>query len=377
MQSAMTSRERITAALLGRNVDHLPFCPFLAYVWESFPREFRDQGPLAFHRLVGADPLWRGAPCAVRAIPPESLETHTREDRGRTIQELRTPVGALRLAWAHSEAGQTRFLTEHPLKTEADFKVQLWVEEHTRLAYDAAPVTAHFAGDGGEGLSLGMLIPRGKSAFQSLVEHWVGTEELVYALADFPGTVEALWQAMVANDMEAVRLAVQSPYEFLITWEDSSTQNYSPSQFDRYIGAEIGDWCRVLSAHGRRYIQHACGHVGALVGRMQAHGVHAVESISPPPTGNISIRDARQIAGTRMGIIGGIEPTRFLQLSLKQLGPYVESVIAEGAGGPFVLANSDSCPPGVAVEKFRLVADIAKSARDGSSVSRAAGTHGM
>jgi hypothetical protein len=61
-----------------------------------------------------------------------------------------------------------------------------------------------------------------------------------------------------------------------------------------------------------------------------------------------------------MGIIGGIEPTHFLRLSEKDLIPYVASVIKEAAGGPFVLANSDSCPPGVTIGKFELVADIAR-----------------
>ncbi len=42
-------------------------------------------------------------------------------------------------------------------------------------------------------------------------------------------------------------------------------------------------------------------------------------------------------------------------------GSGTKQVIADGRGGPFVLANSDSCPPGVTVEKFRLVADIARN----------------
>src|SRR5450830_1547169 len=97
---------------------------------------------------------------------------------------------------------------------------------------------------------------------------------------------------------------------------------------------------------------------------MKAHGVHAVESLSPPPTGNITIRDARKAIGATMGIIGGIEPTQFLRLSEAQLKPYVESVIGEAAGGPFVLANSDSCPPGVTIGKFEVVADIARKTRE-------------
>jgi hypothetical protein len=357
----MTSKERILAALHGQEADHIPFCPFLAYVWEYFPKDIQSMGQFAFHQRIGADPLWRGAPCPVNVCPPEAIEYRTRETDGRKVTEIHTPVGVLRQAWVRSDDGNTSFLVEHPLKCEQDYRIQLWIEENTTLTEDFSPVHAHLAGDGREGLSLGMLLPRGKSAFQSMVEHLVGTEELAYALADFPSTVTELWRVMAAKDLEAVRIAMRSPYTHFITWEDSSTQNYSPTQYDAYIGSEIGEWCRVLAACGKHYVQHACGHVASLVGRMKAHGVFAVESLSPPPTGNMTVRDARKTIGSSMGIIGGIEPTQFLGLSEEELKRYVETVIGEAAGGPFVLANSDSCPPGVTIAKFELVAEMART----------------
>jgi len=122
--------------------------------------------------------------------------------------------------------------------------------------------------------------------------------------------------------------------------------------------------CHLVPCHlvpGKHYVQHACGHVAALTERMRNHGVFAIESISPPPTGNLTIRDAREMIGASMGIIGGIEPTHFLNLTEPELGPYVESVIEDAHGGPFVLANSDSCPPGVSMEKFKLVAKVARA----------------
>ncbi len=359
----MTSAERIAAALENRPVDHVPFCPFLAYVWEHFPKAIQDMGQLEFHRRTGADPMWRGAPCPVKVIQPP-LETRTFRDGNRDITELVTPVGSIRYGRARSEVGNTLFLVEHPLKTEADFKVQMWIEEHTRHEADFEPVRRHlYEGWGREGFSLGMLIPRMKSAFQFMVETLVGTEELCYALADFPDTVETLWRTMMKNDLDAVRIAAESPYEYFITWEDSGTQNYSPSLYDRYIGEEIGQWCGTLCGGGKKYVQHACGHVKELVTRMKAHGVHSVESLSAPPTGNITLAEARRKIGSEMGIIGGIEPTAFLNLPVDRLGAHVEQMIADGRGGPFVLANSDSCPPGVTMEKFKLVADVAKSAR--------------
>jgi hypothetical protein len=356
----MNSRERIIAALEGQKPDHVPFCPFLAYVWDHFPEQIRNMGQLAFQQMIGADPLWRGAPCPVEPASIDGLRYTELNEDGRTVTIIETPVGNLRKAVQTSQQGNTTFLVEHPLKTAEHVKIAMWIEERTRYVYNPGPMQGHLTGPGREGVSLGMLIPRRKSAYQSLVEQWVGTEELVYMVADFPEVVKGLWEIMVQNDLEAVRLAAQSEYSYFTTWEDSSTQNYSPAQYDQFIGSEIGGWCRILAQSGKRYVQHACGHTKALLGRMRRHGVFAVESISPPPTGNVSIREARKVLGRDVGIIGGIEPTQFLQLSERDLGAYVESVIADAAGGPFILANSDSCPPGVTVEKMKLAAEIAK-----------------
>jgi len=356
----MNAKERIVAALHGQPLDRVPFSPFLAYVWEFFPAEVQAAGQLAFHHMIGADPLWRGAPCPVKAIQPEAIERKTFTEGDREVTLVSTPVGSFRFAYAKSQSGRTNFLVEHPLKTEADYKTRMWIEEHTRYESNRDQVDAHFAGNGREGLSIGQLVPRCKSAYQDLVEFFAGTEELIYAQADFPDTVRSLWQLMVEKDLQAVKMALESDYDYFITWEDSSTQNYSPTQYDEFIGSEIGEWCRLLAGAGRHYIQHACGHVAALVERMRDHGVFAIESISPPPTGNLTIKAARKMVGDRMGIIGGIEPTQFLNLSMAALGPYVETVIADGNGGGFLLANSDSCPPGVTVEKFKLVADVAR-----------------
>ncbi len=363
MLSSMSAHERLVAALRGAQVDYLPFSPFLAYVWDSFPQAIRKEGQLAFHRRTGATPLWRGAPCPVRAVGPEAMEVVQRRNGRETLTEFHTPVGTLRQVGRRSEEGNTEFLIEHPLKSAADFEVQLWIEEHTRYEVDLQPVREHLAGEGREGLSIGMLIPRSKSAFQSMVEHYVGTEELAYALADMPETVEMLWRTMVAGDMKAAQLAMESGfYTYYLTWEDSSTQNYSPHQYSRYIAAEIEQWCTLLSTNGMHYIQHACGHLRHLLGPMSASGAVGVESISPPPTGNISIREAREIVGRDFAMIGGIEPTHFLTLPLTKLRAYVEETLDELRGGPFILANSDSCPPGVTVEKFALVAEVARHA---------------
>lgn len=360
---SMTSAERLAAALDGRPVDRLPFSPFLAYWWEHSPAAVQAAGQRAFLQEVGADPLWRGAPCPVRTVEPAELRTQRDERPDRVVTTVETPVGRLVSEHRRSAEGSTWFLTGHPLRTREDFRVQRWIEERTTVAWDDGAALRHLAGDGADGLSVGMLLPWGKSAFQRLVEHHVGTEELAYALADFPEEVEALLAAMQANDAAAVALcAERGPYAWWLTWEDSSTQNYSPAQYRRWIAPEIAGWCGTLRAHGRRYMQHACGHVRALLPLMRDSGIAAIESVSPRPTGNVELAEVRAAFGAGLGIVGGIEPVELLRLPDGAFDAYVERTIAAGAGGPFVLANSDSCPPGVPIERFKRVAQIARTA---------------
>ena len=356
----MNAKERLIAALHGQPVDHTPFSPFLAYIWESFPDSIQQAGQAAFHQAIGSDPLWRGAPCPVKANHPPGIERQTVEEGDRLVTYVTTPVGSFRFAYTNSKTGNTSFLVEHPLKTEDDYKVRLWIEERTTYESNHDAVAEHFQNQGREGLSLGQLVPRCKSAYQDLVEFFVGTEQLIYAQYDFPNTVRTLWEVMVEKDLLALQIAVDSDYDYFITWEDSSTQNYSPAMYQQFIGSEIRQWCDALAGAGKHYIQHACGHVEALIEPMCDDGVFAIESISPPPTGNLTLRDARAKVGDRIAIIGGIEPTQFLHLSENALEPYVQSVIEEARGGGFILANSDSCPPGVSIEKFKRVANVAR-----------------
>jgi hypothetical protein len=95
---------------------------------------------------------------------------------------------------------------------------------------------------GEDGLSVPLISPFLKTPFQSLIEHYIGNEQLIYHLADFPEEVEETLAVMSAKAMQAVHISVDSPAQAFITWEDSSTTNVSPALFARYIAPEINRW---------------------------------------------------------------------------------------------------------------------------------------
>jgi uroporphyrinogen-III decarboxylase len=372
----MTSHERLLAALRGQPVDRLPWSPFLAYWWESQPQARQDRGQIAFLKEIGADALLRGftTPFSCSDLwGQSSYRTFSqripncevrRSESGADVRVwFETPVGTLTQLGRRSEQGNTRFLVEHPVKRREDYKVLSYIVERMVIVPDYMAVTNEIAAVGDDGLSVPLISPFGKTPFQSLVEHFVGTEQLVFDLMDYPEEVEALLAVMSARAEEAVRIAADSPAEAFITWEDSSTTNVSPALFRRYIFPEMKRWAGIVHGAGKLLVHHACGHLKALLPIMAEEGVDAVESLSPPPTGNIEIWDAQAILGQRTRLVGGIEPVHFLDLDLAGLRAYVEDLMARMDHRGWILANSDSCPPGVTEAKFRLVTEIVRAHR--------------
>lgn len=323
---------------------------------------------------IGADPLLRGFATAfasgplygiyVKSVYSDSNEIPNceirQEKKGNdTLIQHITPVGTLHTLVRHSDTANTNFVIGRPVERKEDYKILSYVVEHLEITPEYEAIAHAIDQVGEEGLYVPLISPFLKTPFQSLVEHFVGTENLVYHLADFPEEVEALLEVMSEKAMQAVRISVESPAEAFITWEDSSTTNVSPQLFARYIAPEMRRWADTVHEAGKLLIHHACGHVRALLPYMVEEGVDSVESLAPPPTGNVEIWEAQDILEEDVGIIGGIEPVFFLQSSLQELRVYVENLLSRASRyRGYGLANSDSCPPGVSLEKFKLITDI-------------------
>ena len=300
----MNSKERILAALHAQPVDRLPWCPFLAYWWEHQPANLRDRGQIAFMRQIGADALLRGflQPFTVEYGSMVTQETVSSGGMDWSIQ--RTPHGELRTGSQYSPDGDTHYVVHHPVQAAEDYRVLRDVVRSMRLKPQFAVVQEQIDAVGQDGLCVPLISPFGKTPFQALLEHYVGTEQLVYHLMDIPDEVEATLELMNEKCLEAVQLAADSPAQVFITWEDSSTTNVSPRLFQQYIASQVTRWGDLLAQVDKALIHHACGHLKALLPIMAQENIIAIESISPPPTGNVELWDAREIIGPELCQIG-------------------------------------------------------------------------
>jgi uroporphyrinogen-III decarboxylase len=265
-----------------------------------------------------------------------------------------TPVGTLGAGYNYSPGSDTWFLTEHPVKTADDFKILAYIAADIILTPSYKKYEAELRKNP-DVLYLPLISPFTKTAFQSMIEFWVGTEELSYFEADYPEAVMDTLAVMHRTSTEAARLSAASPAEAFISWEDTSTTNISPSWYERYILPEINQWCDIHHASGKLYVQHACGHLRYLASLIAASNIDAIESFSDPPTGNISIMEFSEQLPEKIAIIGGIEPTFFINSATEELEARVDMLCEYFKGKRFILANADSCPPTVDIDKFSMV----------------------
>lgn len=353
----MTARQRILNSIQGKEIDRFAFCPFLAYYWEYLPKDVQACGQVHYLNDIGADPLLRGFH---RLAQPVFEQCNITERIAGNLRQLKyqTAVGALTLEYTYSQDGNTWFLTGHPVKNAEDFKVLTYLYENIsfRETIQAFELERKALGEGG--VALPTLGTMEKTAFQSLVEHWCGTENLIYALYDFPEAVEECLAIMQQKDMETVEISLKSSADGFIFGEDSSTTNINPEMFQLYTLPEINCWGKAIHQSGKLLIHHACGHLRSLLPLISSSEIDALESVTPPPTGNISLQEARTQLSSHIAIIGGVEPTLLLNSTLEELGEHTKQILCSMRGQRYILANSDSCPPGVAEEKLRLLAGI-------------------
>jgi len=354
----MTAKERLLASIKGEKTDRPAWSPFLAYWWENNPKYTSNINQLDFIEQCGADPLLRGFGnvCKTKFVGTEQKEEMI---DGIAVTSYITPVGTLTLRSKYSPAGNTWFLFDHPVKTAEDLKILTWMYEHATVEPNENAEKDYYA-TGERGLMVPTVGFDCKTCFQSLVERWIGTVNLAYIDADEPEAIEECLDAMRKASMKTVEIAVNTPYEAFIFWEDSSTTNISPSMFEKYTAPEIKAWGDLLHKNGKMLIHHACGLIRHLLPLMGKLPIDAIESISPPPTGDIDIADAFKLLPENIGLIGGIEPVFFENCNENELEKRIYELLEIGKNKRFLLANSDSCPPKVAYEKFLQVSNIVK-----------------
>ena len=104
----------------------------------------------------------------------------------------------------------------------------------------------------------------------------------------------------------------------------------APEAFDEYVAPYDGPIMERIKEHGPAVNVHCHGKVRRALECMKGMGVDSTDPVEPPPAGDVTFAEARQITGTDLTIVGNLEWNEFLYLDRDGIRRRVEEMCSDG-----------------------------------------------
>jgi uroporphyrinogen-III decarboxylase len=362
----MNHRERALAAIKGYQVDHIPFIARMD-LWYSFhknqntlPHPYQKASLWDIQRDLGIGIFGFGAwDISFYRLEHEKVTINKEIDKTETITTYITPYGSLVardvMAEELNEAAGTGARVEYPFKSAKDYEALQFFIENTRVVENMEAYTQFVDSIGGDGLALPF---SGHLPAHQLMIFFMGYQRFYYELNDNPARIEALIQALQAQQEQVLDLAAASPVEAIEVGGNYDEQMTPPPIFERFFSPFYRRARLTLSNAGKLLVIHGDGEMRRLLTSIMECDIQAVEAITPYPMTSIDIASTRRLWKDRVAIWGGLSTVILTEaFSEQQFETYLENLFRDIAPGDrFILGFGDNVPTDASFERVKHIA---------------------
>lgn len=327
---------RINAVLHHEEPDQVPFAPYDNLVPRGeFVRELRNRGMgLCLRRST----IWAGTP---------NVTVETRNEGDTTVTIYHTPEGDVSTR-TRTHAGRVvdglAVEIEGMIKGVEDYDPVIFMLEDTVFHADNSIYYNAVRDVGRDGIvrDWGLdfeALPYG--ATRRYFGDFYGLERWVYAQRDHPDHFARLLQAQERRDERRLQLVADSPAEFVaFGWMEGL---WGPEQFRKYELPFYQKWVPFLQARGKICALHcdATKNLSDFKDLIAETGIDVVEAFTPPPVGNLSLREARKVWGRDTIIWVNIPETMFWSGAEEAKRYMVELLKSDAPGDRLVIGFTE------------------------------------
>jgi hypothetical protein len=328
----------------------------------NVPEEYRSSSMIELYRKLPASPRYPQEVLGVRLFEIQydrTVQIHQTRENGRVITVMRTPVGELREVSSHG------YHNEYLLKGPDDFRVMQYVLDHSEFVFwhDAFRIADQEFGDLGV---VTTFYPR--SPLQRLIVEWMGFENAVFALTDYPRESSELLRAIEDWDDRMYDVLLSSPLQIFNFGENIDANIDPPHYFERYLEPYYERRISQIHAAGKFCHIHIDGAMKLLLPIIRRMSFDGIEAATPLPQGDVTLEELKEGLGGKI-LVDGIPAILFLpNYPMGQFEEFVWKVI-EMFWPNLILGISDELPPGGDIRRVKYVSDIAESWKPTASSS--------
>jgi uroporphyrinogen decarboxylase len=149
----------------------------------------------------------------------------------------------------------------------------------------------------------------------------------------------------------------------VIQYENLSSTLCSPAIWEKYAVRWVNEYADLLHSAGKIFLQHNCGHLKAFGDRFRQLRFDGCTDIAIPPTGSITLGEARELWGPDKVICGGIDATAFSGLNPSQMKDYVRRLLRDfkDRGRGYILGSGDATPKTATWENLLAVTEVVEA----------------
>ncbi len=183
------------------------------------------------------------------------------------------------------------------------------------------------------------------------------------ALLDDPGKSKACLEALARGATELGRQqAAHGVDAILVSSAFAGADFISPDQYrefvlpyERMVIEGIKDKLDLP------VYTHTCGRIGDRLELMEATGTDGIDTLDPPPLGNVGLADAKERIGARLFLKGNLDPVNVILLgNPEQVSAEAKRCLeAASAGGGYILSSACSIPPHASPANIEKIGEAA------------------
>lgn len=281
----MNNKERILNILSGKKPDKVPFMPFSELIPRgSFEREMRNKG---MGLITHAGSMWSEMP---------NVEVTTKNVNSELVTIYHTPIGDVSTVYITHVSGlsndgkvQKNFL----IRNVEDYKSVIFMIDNTTFHVDKEAFYKVEKDLGEDGITH---VWTEEPPYMD-AQYFLGLEKWSYDQYDYPEEFQNLLDALERRQERRFKILMGCPEKYLINLGNLAG-NFGPKQYEKYILPYYEKYVPMFKKYGKLCTLHADAlNLKQYKDIVVKTGVDVIEAFTPPPTGNLSLAEAREAWG--------------------------------------------------------------------------------
>ncbi|MDH7570564.1 MAG: uroporphyrinogen decarboxylase family protein, partial [Armatimonadota bacterium] len=191
----------------------------------------------------------------------------------------------------------------------------------------------------------------------------LGYEAALMALLEDPGRCHAILAAYARGAAEYGTFLAQADVDAVLVSSAFAGGGFiSRAQYAEFVLPYERLVHQTIRARGMTTYTHTCGAIGDRLELLADTGTGGIDTLDPPPLGNVELEDAKARVGHRLFLKGNIDPVNtLLRGSVAEVRADARRRLAVGApGSGYILSSACSVAPRVPPQNLMVLAEVSE-----------------